>query len=127
MDTLGALALATEPRNEELKKRTPVGRKGNFISNVMWRNIMGQSLYQFKLIWLLQRNGEAVFGLVGPDSGLDFEHAHIINFLHEGVGSGSGFLSLVLVIMGLGVLVMMNVRLWVMGSGFWWCVDDDSG
>ncbi|KAK1586415.1 hypothetical protein Q3G72_002348 [Acer saccharum] len=102
MDTLGALALATEPRNEELKKRTPVGRKGNFISNVMWRNIMGQSLYQFKLIWLLQRNGEAVFGLVGPDSGLDFEHAHIINFLH-----GYGF--------------------WVLGSGFWWCVDDDSG
>ncbi|KAK0604635.1 hypothetical protein LWI29_017693 [Acer saccharum] len=70
MDTLGALALATEPPNEELMKRTPVGRKGNFISNVMWRNIMGQSLYQFTVIWLLQRNGEAIFGLVGPDSGL---------------------------------------------------------
>ncbi|KAK6125255.1 hypothetical protein DH2020_040999 [Rehmannia glutinosa] len=32
MDTLGALALATEPPNDELMKRAPVGRKGNFIS-----------------------------------------------------------------------------------------------
>ncbi|KAF9678592.1 hypothetical protein SADUNF_Sadunf07G0050600 [Salix dunnii] len=49
MDTLGALALATEPPNDELMKRSPVGRKGNFISNVMWRNILGQSLYQFMI------------------------------------------------------------------------------
>ncbi|GFY86003.1 autoinhibited Ca2+-ATPase 1 [Actinidia rufa] len=32
MDTLGALALATEPPNDDLMKRTPVGRKGNFIT-----------------------------------------------------------------------------------------------
>ncbi|KAL5755081.1 hypothetical protein ACOSP7_023301 [Xanthoceras sorbifolium] len=70
MDTLGALALATEPPNEELMKRSPVGRKGNFISNVMWRNIIGQSLYQFTVIWLLQSKGEAMFDLVGPDSAL---------------------------------------------------------
>ncbi|CAL0310841.1 unnamed protein product [Lupinus luteus] len=54
MDTLGALALATEPPNDDLMKRAPVGRKGNFISNVMWRNILGQSLYQFVVIWFLQ-------------------------------------------------------------------------
>ncbi|PKU65244.1 Calcium-transporting ATPase 1, plasma membrane-type [Dendrobium catenatum] len=56
MDTLGALALAlaTEPPNDELMKRTPVGRKGNFISNVMWRNILGQAFYQFVVIWYLQ-------------------------------------------------------------------------
>ena len=51
MDTLGALALATEPPNNELMKRTPVGRKGNFISNAVWRNIMGQAIYQFLVIW----------------------------------------------------------------------------
>jgi hypothetical protein len=28
-------------------KRTPVGRKGNFISNVTWRNTLGQDFYQF--------------------------------------------------------------------------------
>lgn len=70
MDTLGALALATEPPTDELMKRSPVGRKGNFISNVMWRNILGQSLYQFLIIWFLQARGKAIFGLVSPDSDL---------------------------------------------------------
>lgn len=70
MDTLGALALATEPPNDDLMKRAPVGRKGNFISNVMWRNILGQSLYQFVVICLLQSKGKGIFGLEGPDSDL---------------------------------------------------------
>ncbi|KAJ0429344.1 putative cation-transporting P-type ATPase, P-type ATPase, transmembrane domain superfamily [Helianthus annuus] len=46
MDTLGALALATKPPTDELMERQPFRRKGNIITNVMWRNIMGQSLYQ---------------------------------------------------------------------------------
>jgi Ca2+-transporting ATPase len=70
MDTLGALALATEPPNDELMKRQPVGRKGNFISNVMWRNIFGQSVYQFIIIWYLQTSGKVAFDLNGPDSDL---------------------------------------------------------
>lgn len=70
MDTLGALALATEPPNDDLMKRAPVGRKGNFISNVMWRNILGQSLYQFVIIWYLQTAGKEVFHLDGLDSNL---------------------------------------------------------
>ncbi|KAK9071723.1 hypothetical protein SSX86_008152 [Deinandra increscens subsp. villosa] len=70
MDTLGALALATEPPNDELMKRPPVGRTGNFISSAMWRNILGQSLYQFIVIWLLQSRGKSFFGLHGDDSDL---------------------------------------------------------
>ncbi|KAK8500790.1 hypothetical protein V6N13_057098 [Hibiscus sabdariffa] len=70
MDTLGALALATEPPNDDLMKRSPVGRKGNFISNVMWRNILGQSVYQFVIIWFLQTRGKAFFHLDGSDSDL---------------------------------------------------------
>jgi Ca2+-transporting ATPase len=70
MDTLGALALATEPPNDELMKRPPVGRKGNFITNVMWRNITGQSIYQFVIIWLLQTRGKTAFHIDGPDSDL---------------------------------------------------------
>ncbi|CAI0464604.1 unnamed protein product [Linum tenue] len=70
MDTLGALALATEPPTDDLMKRAPVGRKGNFISNVMWRNITGQSLYQFVVIWYLQTQGKEAFRLDGPDSDL---------------------------------------------------------
>ncbi|KAH6784744.1 calcium ATPase 2 [Perilla frutescens var. hirtella] len=71
MDTLGALALATEPPNDDLMKRSPVGRKGNFINNVMWRNILGQSLYQFIVIWFLQKHGKTFFLLNGyPNSDL---------------------------------------------------------
>ncbi|KAJ4823335.1 Calcium-transporting ATPase 2, plasma membrane-type [Turnera subulata] len=70
MDTLGALALATEPPNDELMKRSPVGRKGNFISNVMWRNILGQSLYQFMVIWYLQAKGKEMLELYDQDSDL---------------------------------------------------------
>ncbi|KAG6724865.1 hypothetical protein I3842_02G003400 [Carya illinoinensis] len=69
-DTLGALALATEPPNDDLMKRPPVGRIGNFISNVMWRNILGQSIYQLLVIWVLQTKGKAIFHLEGPDSDL---------------------------------------------------------
>ncbi|KAG8062755.1 hypothetical protein GUJ93_ZPchr0003g17325 [Zizania palustris] len=65
MDTLGALALATEPPNDNLMKKAPVGRTGKFITNVMWRNIMGQSLYQFAVMWYLQTQGKYLFGLEG--------------------------------------------------------------
>ncbi|XP_020235043.1 calcium-transporting ATPase 2, plasma membrane-type [Cajanus cajan] len=68
MDTLGALALATEPPTDDLMKRAPVGRKGEFINNVMWRNILGQALYQFMVIWFLQAVGKWVFFLRGPNA-----------------------------------------------------------
>ncbi|GJN24065.1 hypothetical protein PR202_gb11778 [Eleusine coracana subsp. coracana] len=47
----GALALATEPPDDNLMKKAPVGRTGKFITNIMWRNIVGQSLFQFVVIW----------------------------------------------------------------------------
>ncbi|XP_062202810.1 calcium-transporting ATPase 10, plasma membrane-type-like [Phragmites australis] len=68
MDTLGALALATEPPNDDLMKREPVGRTGKFITNVMWRNILGQSFYQFLVMWYLQTQGKNFFGLEGSDA-----------------------------------------------------------
>ena len=70
MDTLGALALATEPPNDELMKRKPVGRGGSIISNVMWRNIFGQALYHLIVIWILQSKGKTLFELDGPDADL---------------------------------------------------------
>jgi len=41
MDTFAALALATEPPNEELLKDKPHGRKDNIVTAVMWRNVCG--------------------------------------------------------------------------------------
>lgn len=68
MDTLGALALATEPPNDELMKRPPVGRGVNFITKVMWRNIIGQSVYQLIVLGVLEFEGENLLGLSGSDA-----------------------------------------------------------
>ncbi|KAK1370466.1 Calcium-transporting ATPase [Heracleum sosnowskyi] len=68
MDTLGALALATEPPTDELMKRPPVGRNVHFITKIMWRNIIGQSIYQLIVLGILKFNGERLFHLHGVDS-----------------------------------------------------------
>ena len=70
MDTLGALALATDPPHDELMKINLVGRCASIISNVMWRNMFGQSLYQLIVIWILQAKGKTLFELDGPNADL---------------------------------------------------------
>lgn len=67
MDTLGALALATEPPNNELMKRPPVPRGASFITKTMWRNIIGQSIYQLAVLAVLNFAGKKLLGLTGSD------------------------------------------------------------
>ena len=43
MDTLGALALATELPTADMLLRKPYGRNDNLISGQMWRNILVQA------------------------------------------------------------------------------------
>ncbi|XP_058107272.1 putative calcium-transporting ATPase 11, plasma membrane-type [Magnolia sinica] len=68
MDTLGALALATEPPSGELIKRPPIGRSVNFITPTMWRNIIGQSIYQLVVIGVLMFDGKQLLKLTGSDA-----------------------------------------------------------
>ena len=68
MDTLGALALATEPPNEGLMKRAPIARTASFITKTMWRNIAGQSVYQLIVLGILNFAGKSLLKLDGPDS-----------------------------------------------------------
>ncbi|XP_052172651.1 calcium-transporting ATPase 4, plasma membrane-type-like isoform X2 [Diospyros lotus] len=68
MDTLGALALATEPPNDALMNRPPVGRRVSFITNAMWRNIFGQSIYQLAVLGVLNFDGKNLLKLEGPDA-----------------------------------------------------------
>ena len=58
MDTLASLALATEPPTEELLKRKPYGRTKSIISPMMMRNILGQSLYQLIVMFIILYAGE---------------------------------------------------------------------
>ena len=54
MDTMGALALGTEPPTTELLNRRPYKRTAPLVSRPMWRNIACQSIFQIiLLLWLL--------------------------------------------------------------------------
>ncbi|GLT95926.1 hypothetical protein SLE2022_135790 [Rubroshorea leprosula] len=68
MDTLGALALATEPPNDELMKRPPIAKDASFITKAMWRNIIGQSIYQLIVLGILNFDGKRLLRLTGSDA-----------------------------------------------------------
>ncbi|KAJ4767235.1 Calcium-transporting ATPase [Rhynchospora pubera] len=68
MDTLGALALATEPPHDDLMKRPPVRKEDSLITMTMWRNIIGQSLYQLVVLGILVFQGKKIFNLSGVDA-----------------------------------------------------------
>ncbi len=53
MDSMGALALATEAPTRDMLTRKPYGRFDNLISGHMWRNIGIQSAYQVEFSGLL--------------------------------------------------------------------------
>ncbi|XP_027343236.1 putative calcium-transporting ATPase 13, plasma membrane-type, partial [Abrus precatorius] len=61
MDTLGALALATEEPTNDLMKMPPVGRHEPLITKVMWRNLISQALYQVAVLLVLQFKGRSIF------------------------------------------------------------------
>ncbi|CAL9227380.1 unnamed protein product [Arabidopsis halleri] len=63
MDTLGALALATEPPTDHLMDRAPVGRREPLITNIMWRNLFIQAMYQVTVLLILNFRGISILHL----------------------------------------------------------------
>ncbi|KAL2503195.1 Calcium-transporting ATPase 8 [Forsythia ovata] len=63
MDTLGALALATELPTDHLMHRPPVGRREPLITNIMWRNLMIQALYQVTVLLVLNFGGTKILNI----------------------------------------------------------------
>uniref|UniRef100_A0A0E0CGI9 Calcium-transporting ATPase n=1 Tax=Oryza meridionalis TaxID=40149 RepID=A0A0E0CGI9_9ORYZ len=63
MDTLGALALATEPPTDQLMKRPPVGRKEPLVTNIMWRNLFIQAVFQVTVLLTLNFRGRDLLHL----------------------------------------------------------------
>ena len=61
MDTMGALALATEPPNKELLERRPYKRSASLVSRPMLRNILVQSAFQLILLFVLLFKGADLF------------------------------------------------------------------
>jgi magnesium-transporting ATPase (P-type) len=61
MDTMGALALGTEPPKPELLDRRPYKRDASLISLPMWRNILIQATYQLALLVYLLNKGPDLY------------------------------------------------------------------
>jgi len=84
MDTMAALALGTERPTDDLLLRKPYGREASMITWIMWRNILGQSLFQIAMLFTIlyavgQDNSHLVFpGIVSgreeDERGLPSEH-----------------------------------------------------
>uniref|UniRef100_A0A0D9XJS0 Calcium-transporting ATPase n=1 Tax=Leersia perrieri TaxID=77586 RepID=A0A0D9XJS0_9ORYZ len=62
MDTMGALALATDTPTKGMMQRKPIGRTAPLISNAMWRNLAAQAAYQIAVLLALQYKGREIFG-----------------------------------------------------------------
>lgn len=61
MDTLAALALATDKPDDALLKRKPAGRTAPLISTSMWKMILGQSITQLIVTFVLHFAGGRIF------------------------------------------------------------------
>ncbi|XP_030544971.1 calcium-transporting ATPase 10, plasma membrane-type [Rhodamnia argentea] len=68
MDTLGALALATEPPTDHLMHRPPVGRREPLITNIMWRNLLIQAVYQVCVLLVFNFRGRSMLNLKNDSS-----------------------------------------------------------
>ncbi|KAK6455784.1 Ca2+-transporting P-type ATPase [Scheffersomyces xylosifermentans] len=61
MDTLAALALATDKPDDSFLKRKPAGRTAPLISTSMWKMILGQSATQLVVTFILHFAGHQLF------------------------------------------------------------------
>ncbi|KAL7169085.1 hypothetical protein ACSBR2_034170 [Camellia fascicularis] len=68
-DILGVLPLVTELPSDQLEERALVGTNTKVITNAMWRNIIGQSIYQLAILFILKFDGKRLLKLSGEDAG----------------------------------------------------------
>ncbi|KAI5959051.1 PMC1 [Candida pseudojiufengensis] len=61
MDTLAALALATDKPDDSFLNRKPAGRTAPLISTSMWKMILGQSITQLIITFILHFAGKQLF------------------------------------------------------------------
>lgn len=62
MDTMAALALATDPPSRNILNRKPDPKSAPLISVTMWKMIIGQAIYQLTVTLVLYFAGNSIFG-----------------------------------------------------------------
>ncbi|XP_066341725.1 calcium-transporting ATPase 7, plasma membrane-type-like [Miscanthus floridulus] len=78
MDTMGALALATDTPTKGLMRRPPIGRTAPLISNAMWRNLAAQAAFQVAVLLALQYRGREIFGVSEKANGTMIFNAFVL-------------------------------------------------
>ena len=63
MDTFAALALATDPPTKEILNRNPSPKSASLITPIMWKMIIGQSIYQLAVTLVLYYKGQDWMGI----------------------------------------------------------------
>ena len=53
MDTFASLALATEPPSDRLLNRKPYGKRESIVNSIMYRTVIGGSLYQIAALCVI--------------------------------------------------------------------------
>lgn len=61
MDTMAALALATEPPADDILKRQPYPKTDKIMTDIMWRNVFGHAIYQIIALIVVIFAGEGWF------------------------------------------------------------------
>lgn len=80
MDTFAALALATEPPKEDIIKGRPYSKNESILTDVMWRNVLGQATFQIIVLSVFLFAGEYFMNIPTrtagehwtPESGLHY-------------------------------------------------------
>ncbi|CCE63566.1 hypothetical protein TPHA_0F00800 [Tetrapisispora phaffii CBS 4417] len=81
MDTLAALALATDKPDENIMNKKPLGRDAALISFSSWKMIIAQSILQLIVTFILHFNGQAIFyGDQDDVSGKDQQRLDTLTF-----------------------------------------------
>ncbi|KAF9876049.1 calcium-translocating P-type ATPase [Colletotrichum karsti] len=65
MDTLAALALATDPPQDSVLDRKPERRNASIITTTMWKMILGQAVYQLAITFMCFYGKESI--VPGPE------------------------------------------------------------
>ncbi|KAF9110258.1 hypothetical protein BGX27_006601 [Mortierella sp. AM989] len=74
MDTLAALALATEPPSVDVLQRLPTSKKAPLVNLNMWKMILGQAIFQIVLNLALLEYGADLFHLKSADGTITPKH-----------------------------------------------------
>ncbi|OMO76107.1 Cation-transporting P-type ATPase [Corchorus capsularis] len=114
MDTLGALALATEPPTDNLMHRSPVGRREPLITNIMWRNLLIQALYQVTVLLTLNFLGLSILHLKD-----DSDRKHAVQVKNTLIFNAFVMCQIIIIefLGNFTSTVRLNWRLWLVSLG----------